>query len=216
MTQCCCWVAASGRPGGTRDRHDRGLLALSQGPDRAGVGDVPGPAGVRAAAGTGDRPGQRERHPAGLPAPLQPALRRARRERDPRPRGRYRRGSISPGCVRSAGVGPSTSDSCVRLHGMVLQLPPGPGGRSLAGRRVELELRLDGRRASAAGARQVTRGQGPSVRRPVTGAEQPQRRQSSGRRSSVAEDQSRIQARQGTSRGSTIDRFTEQLSCQSQ
>jgi transposase len=37
------------------------------------------------------------------------------------------------------------NDSCVRLHGMVLQLPPGPGGRSLAGRRVELELRLDGR-----------------------------------------------------------------------
>jgi transposase len=37
------------------------------------------------------------------------------------------------------------SDSCIRLHGMVLQLPPGPGGRSLAGRRVELELRLDGR-----------------------------------------------------------------------
>lgn len=37
------------------------------------------------------------------------------------------------------------SDSCVRLDGMVLQLPPGPGGRSLAGRRVELELRLDGR-----------------------------------------------------------------------
>lgn len=37
------------------------------------------------------------------------------------------------------------SDSCVRLEGMVLQLPPGPGGRSLAGRRVELELRLDGR-----------------------------------------------------------------------
>lgn len=37
------------------------------------------------------------------------------------------------------------SDCCVRLDGMVLQLPPGPGGRSLAGRRVELELRLDGR-----------------------------------------------------------------------
>lgn len=37
------------------------------------------------------------------------------------------------------------SDSCVRLAGMVLQLPPGPGRRSLAGRRVELELRLDGR-----------------------------------------------------------------------
>ncbi len=37
------------------------------------------------------------------------------------------------------------SDSCVRLEGMVLQLPPGAGGRSLAGRRVEVELRLDGR-----------------------------------------------------------------------
>jgi len=37
------------------------------------------------------------------------------------------------------------SDSCIRLEGMVLQLPPGAGGRSLAGRRVELELRLDGR-----------------------------------------------------------------------
>lgn len=37
------------------------------------------------------------------------------------------------------------SDSCIRLEGMVLQLPPGPGGRSLAGRRVDVELRLDGR-----------------------------------------------------------------------
>ncbi len=37
------------------------------------------------------------------------------------------------------------SDSTVRLHGALLQLPPGPGGRSLAGRRVEVELRLDGR-----------------------------------------------------------------------
>jgi transposase len=37
------------------------------------------------------------------------------------------------------------SDSCVRLDGACLQLPPGAGGRSLAGRRVEVELRLDGR-----------------------------------------------------------------------
>jgi transposase len=37
------------------------------------------------------------------------------------------------------------SDSCVRLDGALLQLPPGAGGRSLAGRRVEVELRLDGR-----------------------------------------------------------------------
>ena len=33
----------------------------------------------------------------------------------------------------------------MRVEGAVLQLPAGPGGRSLAGRRVELELRLDGR-----------------------------------------------------------------------
>lgn len=37
------------------------------------------------------------------------------------------------------------SDSCVRLAGALLQLPAGAGGRSLAGRRVEVELRLDGR-----------------------------------------------------------------------
>ena len=37
------------------------------------------------------------------------------------------------------------NDSTVRLAGALLQLPPGPGGRSLAGRRVEVELRLDGR-----------------------------------------------------------------------
>jgi transposase len=37
------------------------------------------------------------------------------------------------------------SDGTVRVEGAVLQLPPGPAGRSLAGRRVEVELRLDGR-----------------------------------------------------------------------
>ena len=37
------------------------------------------------------------------------------------------------------------SDSTVRLEGALLQLPAGVGGRSLAGRRVEVELRLDGR-----------------------------------------------------------------------
>jgi len=37
------------------------------------------------------------------------------------------------------------SDSCIRLEGAILQLPPGVGGRSLAGRRVDVELRLDGR-----------------------------------------------------------------------
>lgn len=37
------------------------------------------------------------------------------------------------------------SDNCIRLEGAILQLPPGVGGRSLAGRRVDVELRLDGR-----------------------------------------------------------------------
>lgn len=37
------------------------------------------------------------------------------------------------------------NDSTVRLAGAILQLPPGPGGRSIAGRRVDVELRLDGR-----------------------------------------------------------------------
>jgi hypothetical protein len=37
------------------------------------------------------------------------------------------------------------NDNTVRLEGAVLQLPPTHGGRGLAGRRVELELRLDGR-----------------------------------------------------------------------
>jgi transposase len=37
------------------------------------------------------------------------------------------------------------NDGTVRLEGGVLQLPPGPRGRSLSGRRVEVELRLDGR-----------------------------------------------------------------------
>ena len=37
------------------------------------------------------------------------------------------------------------NDNTVRLEGAVLQLPPALRGRSLAGRRVELELRLDGR-----------------------------------------------------------------------
>ena len=37
------------------------------------------------------------------------------------------------------------NDNTVRLEGAVLQLPATHGGRGLAGRRVELELRLDGR-----------------------------------------------------------------------
>jgi transposase len=37
------------------------------------------------------------------------------------------------------------NDNTVRLEGAVLQLPPTHGGRGLAGRRVEVELRLDGR-----------------------------------------------------------------------
>jgi transposase len=36
-------------------------------------------------------------------------------------------------------------DHTVRIGGIVLDLPPGPGGRGYAGRRVEVSLRLDGR-----------------------------------------------------------------------
>lgn len=37
------------------------------------------------------------------------------------------------------------NDNTIRVEGAVLQLPPTHGGRGLAGRRVEVELRLDGR-----------------------------------------------------------------------
>jgi len=37
------------------------------------------------------------------------------------------------------------NDNTVRVEGAILQLPPTHGGRGLAGRRVEVELRLDGR-----------------------------------------------------------------------
>ena len=37
------------------------------------------------------------------------------------------------------------NDNTVRIAGAVLQIPPTHGGRGLAGRRVEVELRLDGR-----------------------------------------------------------------------
>lgn len=37
------------------------------------------------------------------------------------------------------------NDHTVRAGATILQLPPGPGRRGYAGRRVELELRLDGR-----------------------------------------------------------------------
>lgn len=37
------------------------------------------------------------------------------------------------------------NDNTVRVEGAILQLPPGVGGRGLARRRVEVELRLDGR-----------------------------------------------------------------------
>lgn len=37
------------------------------------------------------------------------------------------------------------NDNTVRVEGAILQLPAGPGGRGIARRRVEVELRLDGR-----------------------------------------------------------------------
>jgi transposase len=47
------------------------------------------------------------------------------------------------------------NDNTVRVEGAVLQLPPGPGGRGHAGRRVEVQLRLDGRLIVAAEGRML-------------------------------------------------------------
>jgi len=45
------------------------------------------------------------------------------------------------------------NDNTIRVEGAVLQLPPGAGGRGHAGRRVEVQLRLDGRLLVAADGR---------------------------------------------------------------
>jgi transposase len=66
-----------------------------------------------------------------VPAVLEPAWRPAPRDLDRVCAFRWRRT-----------VG---NDNTVRLDGAVLQLPPARAGRGLAGRRVELQLRLDGR-----------------------------------------------------------------------
>lgn len=47
------------------------------------------------------------------------------------------------------------NDATVRIGGLVLDIPRQPGGRSLAGRRVEVRMELDGRLVVADGAREL-------------------------------------------------------------
>jgi transposase len=54
------------------------------------------------------------------------------------------------------------NDATVRVGGLVLDVPRQPGGRSLAGRRVEVRLELDGRIVVADGPRVLVAVQGPS------------------------------------------------------
>jgi hypothetical protein len=53
------------------------------------------------------------------------------------------------------------NDATVRVGGLVLDVPRQPGGRSLAGRRVEVRLQLDGRIIVADGPRVLLAVQGP-------------------------------------------------------
>ena len=94
-------------------------------------------------AGAADLRG-RERGAARLPAPLQPPVRGPAGERRPGLASGPRRSRPRAGLRLPLAARPSAS-TAGPARGVVLQLPPGPGGRSLAGRRVEVELRLDGR-----------------------------------------------------------------------
>lgn len=59
----------------------------------------------------------------------------------------------SPGSLNRRYARPVARDNTVRLGPRWLQLPPGPGGRSYAGSRVELRECLDGRLAAILGDR---------------------------------------------------------------
>jgi hypothetical protein len=54
------------------------------------------------------------------------------------------------------------NDHTVRAGATILQLPPGPGRRGYAGRRVELHLRLDGRLVVWDGERELLATTAPS------------------------------------------------------
>lgn len=112
------------------------------------------------------------------------------------------------------------SDSCIRLDGMVLQLPPGPGGRSLAGSRVEVELRLDGRLLVLAQGRLLAAVPAPpepqrlrevQVLQPGAPAPEPTSR-NVGLSSRCGPS---MEAPHSRAARASADRFTEQVTCQS-
>ena len=77
--------------------------------------------------------------------PASTAASRCRRPARCPPGARCRPAWTSATCSPSAGGARSAPTAASASRVRLLQLPPGAGGRSLAGRRVEVELRLDGR-----------------------------------------------------------------------
>ena len=135
-----------------RDRLDRRPLAPGQGPDRAAVGHVPGPARVELRlAGVPDLAGANAFLP-GLPRPLQRPLRRAGR----RPGAGL---AVAPGRSRtsSGSSSSSTAQGRPRPHRPARRSGPaaaaGPGRPGHAGKRVEVHVRLDGSIVAFDGAR---------------------------------------------------------------
>ncbi len=130
---------------GARHRLGQGPQSPGQGPHRAALGHAPGPARGRAADRWHRRPRRGQRLSARLPRAAQPPLHRPRR------------GS-------RAGLGTATARHPARAD-LLLQVPahrgprwhgagrghdrcscrPRPNGRSRAGQKVELHVRLDGR-----------------------------------------------------------------------
>src|SRR5262249_1806326 len=148
--------ASGAGPARARHRLRAGPVAPSQGPDRTPVahatGSAPRPA---SAAGVS--------HVRGRGGGFAPVSRRLQTAPCPPPRGSRRPVGASPppaaapaaawrrpprdlplvlSCRYTRAV---ARDNTVRLGPRWLQLPPGPGGRSWAGRRLELRECLDGR-----------------------------------------------------------------------
>jgi hypothetical protein len=108
-------------------------------------GHPAGPPGGRAARGRSDRPRQRQSRAGALPAPLQPALRGAA--------GQPRRGvaSLARRAQARAHLLPRSTGARWPMTAPSVRAPPFcscqpvPNGRTRAGQRLQLQLRLDGR-----------------------------------------------------------------------
>ena len=122
--------------GRARDRLDRGRLAPGQGPHRAALGHLPGPARGRAAPGRSRRPGRGQRVLAGFLPRLNGASRSRRRSAPA-----WRALPAGPARPRARLQVPPQGrrDHTIRLARRVLQLPRGATGASnYAGKLVEV------------------------------------------------------------------------------